>query len=234
MDLGNSKKEYKAEFKVVSTWLDKKPSSSASALSALFTLILVIGSLIHFNNFWGLQDLLEASHNTVFKEHQFWRLWTTLFAHADPKHLLSNAFMFFVLGLFLIGYFSLFIFPITAFIFGGIINLIVLKNMPENTSLIGMSGVVFWMAGVWLALYFLIDTRRTIWQRFLRSAGVLLVLFMPSEVFTPNISYKSHFVGLVLGLMFGFVYYKWNQDLFLNSEVKVSEPVEDITPGYNH
>lgn len=211
--------------RVQSTWLNRKPRASASLVAALSTLMMVIGSILHQRNFWNAHQWMEARAVDVFEKHELWRLWTTLFAHADLGHLVSNSILFFILGYFLNGYFGLLVFPSAALAFGGIINAIVLKSYPPDVALIGMSGVVYWMGGAWLALYFALDKRRTAFQRFLRIMGVALGLFMPASAFDPSISYGAHLVGFILGLLYGVLYYFFHRRIF--EEALVIETVVD-------
>jgi rhomboid protease GluP len=200
-------------------WLTRKPQESASLITLISTLIVILGSLVYWDNFFDLASLMPASHESIFVNHEYWRAWTTLFVHADQKHLLGNLFLFYIFGYFLSGYFSLSVFPVAAISMGGLTNLIVVWGMPSVSTLIGISGVVFWMGGAWLILYFLIDHRKTVLQRLIRSVGVALVLFMPSETFDPSISYKTHLIGFALGILFGFLYYIFNFKLFRSAEV---------------
>lgn len=200
--------------RVRETWLSQKPSKYASIITAITTLLLVLGSLIYQTNFLHLHHWMEATQTAVFDQHQWWRLWTTLFAHADVGHLVSNSILFFILGYFLTGYFGVFLFPLAAFAFGGLTNWIVIASYPPTVALIGVSGVVYWMGGAWLALYFLLDRRRTYFQRTLRIVGVALGIFMPATAFDPAISYKAHLVGFILGLTYGFLYYWRHQKTF--------------------
>ena len=101
-----------------------------------------------------------------------------------------------------------------AFAFGGLTNWIVLSGYPPTVSLIGVSGVVYWMGGVWLSLYFALDKRRTRIQRTLRIVGVALGVFMPATAFDPSISYSAHLVGFILGLLYGVFFYFRHKDTF--------------------
>lgn len=184
------------------------------------TLFLVLGALAFWMDIYGASEWMAASKATVFGKHEYWRAWTTLLVHGDGKHLLSNALLFFVLGSFLTGYFGLWLVPLSALFLGGVLNFIVLSSMPEEVQLIGVSGVVFWMAGAWLLLYFLIETRRSLVQRSLRSLGVGLALFMPAEAFDPSISYKSHLWGFILGLLWATVYFAVKKRPLRQAEVR--------------
>jgi len=211
----------KAQLVVTENWLTRKPNPNAIIVTLISILIVVLGSYFHWNNLYGVTDLMPANPHTVFIKHQYWRAWTSLFVHGDFKHLGSNLFLFGILGYFLAGYFNLLFFPLTAFFIGGLTNLIVLSHMSPHTSLIGLSGVVYWMGGAWLVLYFFIENRRSIWQKAIRSIGVALLLFMPSEAFDPSISYDSHFVGFILGIFAGIIFYILNRTELRSADVSL-------------
>ena len=165
-------------------------------------------------------DLMAATRDAVFGRGEIWRLWTTLFAHADLGHLLSNSFMFFILGYALVAYFGAQVFPFTALFFGGVTNAFSLLTYPGHVNLIGASGVVSWMGGAWLALYFLLNTRVSRSGRTLRSIGVALMLFAPAEAFDPKISYRTHLIGFTLGVAWAFWYYWWRRQEFRAAEIR--------------
>lgn len=201
------------------TWLSQKPHADAVLIVLSSTLVLVLCGLLGFENAWGLRDLWTASPEQVFNLRQWSRLWTTLFIHADMKHLLSNSFLFIILGYFLSGYFGFLVFPLLAVFFGGVTNGIVLAGMPATTSLVGISGVVFWMGGAWLTLYLCLDRRLALGPRILRSVGVGLALFFPAQAFDPQISYRAHLYGFLLGILWGAIYFFWNRRKFRQFEV---------------
>lgn len=209
------------------TLLSRKPHPMAAFAMALTTLVVVLLSIAAWTDFAGADSWMSASRDAVFNQHQYWRAWTTLFVHGDGKHLLSNSFLFFVLGTFLVGYFGIARVLLSALFFGGLTNLFVLQGMPLQTQLIGLSGVVFWMGGAWLILYFLIDRKRTLMHRFLRAMGVGLVLFMPAEAFDPSISYKSHFIGFALGIIAGLLYFWLNKRTLREAEIYEAAPIDD-------
>lgn len=209
------------------TWLSREPRGESLLVSAVMTFLLVAGSFLGWST---IGEKLEASGEAVFKHHEYWRLWSTLFVHADTAHLVSNGFLFFILGFFLYGYFGWRIFPVAAFAWGGIANLTVLGTYDPDVSLIGASGVVYWMGGTYLVLYFFLSRQKNVWQRWLRSAGVALLLFAPSETFIPNVSHRTHFAGFTLGVLFGLSHYMKRRKEFLQAEVRETI-VEDVDPG---
>ncbi|MES2857116.1 MAG: rhomboid family intramembrane serine protease, partial [Bdellovibrionota bacterium] len=145
------------EWKVVrQTWLTRKPHSEASTVAIISTLLLSFGSVSAWN--WAqVSAWATASAERVFEKHEYWRLWTTIFVHSDLQHLLSNLFLFFILGFFLNGYFGVLVFPLAALALGGIANALSLMTYRPEIELVGASGVVYWMGGAWLVLYFFLS-----------------------------------------------------------------------------
>lgn len=216
------------------TWLNRKLDVSAVSVAAGSTLLMVIAALLQWNDVRGVASLMPASGEAVFVRGEYWRLWSALFAHADLGHLVSNSFLFFIVGIFLSGYFGILVFPLGALFMGGVTNLIVLRGMPPATQLLGVSGVVFWMGGFWLALYFMLERRKSLTQRTLRATGVALGLFMPAEAFDPSISYAAHFVGFLLGVGTGMFYFQIRKRSLRSAErVEIVVESDDEQPDDN-
>ena len=213
------------------TWLSLKPHPLSAFVSALCTFTLALISLIYWKDIFNAQSWMPASGKAIFENHEFWRAWSSLFIHSDEAHLFSNSFLFFILGTFLAGHFGYFIFPILALFVGGLVNLFVIAGMPAEIKLIGASGIVFWMGGTWLILYFFLDRQRSLYQRAIRSIGVGLLLFVPAEAFNPSISYMSHWVGFLAGVISGALYFLIFRHKFRAAEVKeiiIEEPLPDL------
>ena len=215
---------------VRATWLTRKPTAGAWIGAAWSVILLFFGSIAYWQDIGQASQWMAASGAKVFTQHEYWRLWTTLFAHGDGGHLISNSFLFLIFGYFLAGYFGIFVFPLLAMFVGGLTNAIVLRHYPAEVSLIGVSGVVYWMGGMWLVLYLLLDEQRSFTQRILRSIGVSLAVFMPSAAFDPQISYGAHLVGFVLGVASGFIYYFARKKTFAAAVVR-EIVVEDDAPA---
>lgn len=193
------------------TWLSRRPNPAAAAVAASALFLLVLACAAQWNNFFGLAEMWPATRAEVFSKNEFWRLWTTLFTHADLGHLAANSLLFYILGYFLYGYFGGAVFPFAALVMGGLTNMISLYFYPPDVRLIGASGVVSWMGGAWLVLYFMLNTELSKTARALRALGVALLLFAPSEAFDPKISYRTHLIGFVLGVACGAIYYLWRK-----------------------
>ncbi len=203
--------------KITANWLTKKSYPFALELVALCTLLLALGSFLFLRDVWQAAAWMPASYQGVVVEKEFWRPWTALFAHRDLGHLLSNYLFFAIFGFFLAESFGWLMFPFVALLFGGLINYLVLLTLPPTASLIGASGVVYWLGGAWLALYFLLQRHLKLRLRLLQVTGVGAVLFLP-ETIMPNVSYLAHFVGFLTGVLWGVAYYFWNRKKFLAAE----------------
>ncbi|MBI2522021.1 MAG: rhomboid family intramembrane serine protease [Bdellovibrio sp.] len=199
-------------------WLTRKPQRRALYSTLFSVLVLLLGTLVYLNNLFEATTLMPASYVSVFKQFQIWRLWTTLFAHADIQHVMSNLILFLPFAYYLASYFGFFFFPVFAFFSGGCINFVVLNTMPGDVNLIGVSGVVHWMGAAWMTLAFLIDRRESWRRRLLKVLGVSLILFIP-DTFKLEVSYLSHFIGYLFGVLCALMYYLFFFRKFRDAEV---------------
>lgn len=202
------------------TWLTKKPAAGARLWTMASTFVLAVGSLIYLSDFQGWAGLMEASYEAVYIRHEWWRAWTTLFAHGDLGHFASNLLLFVILGFFLNGYFGWRMFPLGALFWGGLITLTVLPTYQPEMTVIGASGVVYWMGGAWLVLYYFLSRQKTRTERWMRTLGVAILVFMPAQTFEPNISYRTHLIGFVLGICAGAIHFLRHRKRFLAAEVR--------------
>lgn len=199
---------------VRATWLTQRPHRYSALVAAWSLFTLVLFATVFLRDWGSVATLMSSNPDQVFNKHQYWRLWTSLFAHGDAGHLVSNSLLFFIFSYFLYGYFGFWVFPLGTLIAGGLVQAVSLMTYPAHVNLIGMSGVVYWMGGFWLILYLNLDQQRTRTQRWLRILGVSLGLFMPTSAFEPQVSYRAHFIGFILGALMGAAYYFWRRTEF--------------------
>lgn len=181
-----------------------RPNPNALIFSLLTVLACVLLSVLYWQRN-GYSLLLAATGNQVFESKEYWRLFTTVFIHADMKHLISNMYMLSLLGYFVAGYFGFIIFPIATTFFAGVINLIAIKTYDPNVVLLGASGLVYLLAGFWFAMYVIIERQRPFIARVVRVIGVALVVLFPTT-FEPEVSYRTHFIGFVVGILIAIPY----------------------------
>lgn len=176
-------------------------------------------------------EIFHATQELVFNQHQYWRLVTSLFLHADTAHLIGNFIFFSIFGTLLFQYFGKISFPIASIIGGILTNVIVLKMMEPNQGLLGASGIVYFMFAVWIGLYIPLERRHSLNQRIFRALGFFLIQFVP-HTYDPSVSYMSHFVGLGIGFVYAFGYFLINRHKLYSEEVwqeTVIEPANETS-----
>lgn len=203
--------------KLLKNHLSRKSSEGFAIQWVLFSLIVCYAmSFLYWNHPIG--EYLAATPGKVFGAKEYWRLFTSSLIHADLSHFLSNSYMLIIMGYFVNYHYGAFVFPFVSFLFGILINLIVIGNYSTETSLVGASGVVYWLWGFWLVLYIGIQRHISITRRLMKVSVVGLFVLVPSE-FRAQTSYFAHGIGLLFGMIFGLVYFLINVKKFYASEV---------------
>lgn len=215
--------------KLLRTFLSLKPSPRGQSAVLFFISVMIVFTQIYWQNWNGWGTLLIASPSQIWNSHEYWRLWTTALIHSDLQHLLSNALMIAVLGYFISGYFGWWIFPTLTFLSAGLVNAVSLATYPPEVRLLGASGLAYVLAGFWLTLFVLIARNHRWSQRLLRAVGVALATLMPST-FEAQVSYRTHFIGFALGLVFGLIYFFLNKHRLRGYEVWQTD-VEENPPS---
>ncbi len=208
--------------KLERTLLYKKPSDHAGLMSLIGLAILCAVFALSQQEYIEFSRYLTANFNQVFVQHQFWRLFTSPLMHADIEHLGSNALFFTGLAYLLNGYFGFWVFPILSFLSGALINLIVLPMYPADVTIVGASGIVYFMAAFWLTLYIALSRDLPIPRRLTNALALSFVLFVP-ESLQPHVSYLSHAAGFGLGIFAGSFYFALNR-VSLQAHELWSEP----------
>jgi rhomboid protease GluP len=203
---------------VSETYLSRKPAEGSGMAAAVSLLVMAGFSLLFWSNYSGYGLLLPASGETVFGQHQYWRLLTSIFVHADLKHLLANSPGIVGLGYLLFGYFGYRIYPLLVLAAGAAVNLLSLATYPPNVYLLGASGVVYLMAAFWLTLYVCLERRYSVGKRTFRATGFLLIVLIPAG-YDAAISYRTHAIGFGAGVVLAIPYFLANKNRFRRSEV---------------
>ncbi len=218
--------------KFIRNFLSKEQYKSGKLYAIFIVFLCVFASHLYWNS--GLKDLLAASTTAIFQNHEYWRLITSTFIHGDLEHLLSNSLMLFILSYFVAAFYGARLCFFLSLISGVLINFSVLGIKGGEMSLVGASGVVYFLWGFWLSLYLKLQTQYNLKGRLLRVGAITLILLVPTS-YAPNVSYMAHFLGLVYGLFLGEVYFQLNKKhltSFEDWEVKIN--LEELVPDENH
>lgn len=142
-----------------------------------------------------------SQYNSAVLNGEIWRLFTSIFLHADFLHLLSNMYGLFVFGITVESFFTKKAY-LFAYIACGIVgSVFTLLLFPPETISIGASGAIFGL----MAISFMILARRDS-RVFL--FGLIYIAISISNSFQPGIGTWAHVFGFITGLFFGFWYNK--------------------------
>jgi membrane associated rhomboid family serine protease len=198
------------------TLLSKKttPQSTFVGLLSYFILLLV---------FIADNQNLSANGYLVYEKGEYWKAFTTSLMHGDFVHLGHNTLFFLAFSVLLNSYFGFWIFPVLSFIVGGAINLIALKIYEPHIYLVGISGVIYFMAAFWMTMFVALERHMSLYKRMMITTGVSLILFFP-ELFTKNnVSYLAHGLGFGMGIISALIYYRFNRKTLRGHEVWIEK-----------
>lgn len=148
------------------------------------------------------RELMWVSYASVHDGQQWWRLFTALLIHSDWGHLLANSPLFLIFGWYLASFYRFWVFPVAVVLIGAAANWLTVLNYEPSLRLLGASGMVYGMVGLWLVLYVFKATTYSLWMRLFRAMAFALAVMFPTT-FHQEVSYLAHLFGFVLGLGFG-------------------------------
>lgn len=146
-----------------------------------------------------------AGSNYLLGDGQWWRLITPMFLHAGLVHLLFNMFSLFLFGPELEKLAGKVRF-LTIYFLAGLIG-IVATFLLQNADYVhvGASGAIYGILGAFGALVYY--TKNALPQ--LRQIIIpIIIISIVMTFLTPNINITAHLTGLIVGFLFGLVYFK--------------------------
>lgn len=204
------------------TYLTRKPAPRSAWVALGSVGLLFVASLLYWSDVLGLSAFLYASRESVFFEGEYWRLGTSMLVHADFEHFLSNGVVLGVLAFLLYGYYGAAVYPGLTLLFGAVVTGLSLRTYPAHIALVGASGVVYMMAGFWLSLYLLLERRIGLGKRLVRAVGFGAIVLVPTA-FEASVSYRTHLIGLVVGVALAAAYFSKYKDELRAAERVVYE-----------
>lgn len=207
------------QLELTKTLLSKKPSPQSVLVALVSYLILLIAFIIDDRN-------MTANGFQVYEQGEYWKAFTTSLMHGDFVHLGHNTLFFIAFSVLLNFYFGFWVFPVLSFLVGGLINLIALKIYEPQITLVGISGVIYFMAAFWMTMFVMLERHMTLYKRVMITTGVSLILFFP-EAFVKNVSYLAHGLGFGLGIVLAIIYFQLNRTKLRSHEVWVEKEPEN-------
>lgn len=207
------------QLQLTKTLLSKKPSPQSVLLGLVSYLVLLLIFI------WDNQAL-SANGYQVYEKGEYWKAFTSQLMHGDFTHLGHNTLFFVAFSVLLNSYFGFWVYPILSLIAGTLINLIALKFYPPHVFLVGISGVIYFMASFWMTMFVTLERHMSLYRRLMTTTGVSLILFFP-EVFEKNVSYLAHGLGFGMGILFGVMYFFMKRSELRSHEVWVEKKPEN-------
>lgn len=207
--------------------LSRRPHPQSGMIAAVAILTCLLVSVAAWDPARDLYRDWAAVPVKVLEGGEYWRLLTALAVHADMRHLLSNALLLAIFSYLLFGYFGFWAFPAGSLVLGAVVNYLSLLTYPPEIRLVGASGMIYGMAAFWLTMYMLIERRLTLRRRLMHGVGVGLVLLVPTAL-ERAVSYRSHWIGLVLGVAFALIYFGCRRDWIRAQDVWEQVPAGTV------
>jgi len=113
---------------------------------------------------------------------------------------------------------------------GALVNLLVLLAFKQNTTLVGISGVIYYLWGLWFVLYLFIDETITFTRRLVKVFAIFFILLVPTS-YSPTTSYLAHYIGFAVGVLTGlgvYPFFKGRLSVYKKWEYKISEELEEM------
>lgn len=196
-------------------WLDLESERRISFLSQRFSPKALIPGLVYAILAgivsilcWrseSLRQSLAGNAGKIFEDAEWFRVVSSMLVHLDIRHFLANMFFLVPFAGLLYFYFGWRMFPLLALLLGLATQLLSLGTYSGNVNLIGSSGLLYVLFGLWLSLYYRVESQLPKSKRWLRLLGFGLIMLVPSRI-SPFVSYRTHYIGLLAGLVAGIIY----------------------------
>lgn len=210
------------------TLISRKPAENSGLVAATSAMVVLFVTVLVWRDSPDQFRLLAAVPSRVLDQQEYWRLFSALAVHSDWMHLFSNLPFVVFFSYLLYGYFGFGVYPVGVVVLSGVTNYLALLTYSPEVHLVGASGMTYLMAGFWLTAYILVERSLSMKKRVLRSLSVALILLLPTTL-QPDVSYRTHAIGLVLGIIAAAVFFQRHKRRIRAAEVLEIEEDDEVS-----
>jgi rhomboid protease GluP len=174
---------------------------------SILTINIILFFIVNISNYSEIFYLMILINENVINRLEVWRLFTSMFIHADYTHLLSNMFGLILFGSYVEQVFQKSHYLLIYFVSGLIGNFFTLLLFPLYTISYGASGAIFGLIG---ASFITILYER---DKILLYIAIFYVLYFILASFAPHINLWAHLFGLLTGLLISYIVVKYSTSL---------------------
>lgn len=172
------------------------------ALNVIMFIVEVVAGASGFLGGGSTQALLNLGAlwpGAVIVQHEYWRMFTTMFLHDGILHIVFNMWALWAIGGFMEAALGRLKFVLLYFISGFAGSVLILLAAPVTSLVVGASGAIFGIFGA-LAVHAFLNRGRDLQSRALLSQVLFLLAINLVFTFTAGrISWQAHIGGLVVG-----------------------------------
>ena len=157
------------------------------------------------------------SWDRVLNHHEWYRLITSIFLHADADHLLGNMISLCAIGLYLEKFIGTKKFLLTYFLTGIIAGLVSLgynMYLDEGTISIGASGAIYGLCGMFIV--FLIMNQKILGRGSATRLIIYIALCGFASMTSSSIDHAAHIGGIIAGILIGIIMFNMPQAVHKN------------------
>lgn len=195
---------------------DRKPSAGNFVFCANNFIILI--NIVVFiimaakGNTQSVSYLYECGGVTpesLFEDHEFYRLFTSMFMHSGISHLVNNMIVLYFIGGSLercVGWIKYIIIYFASGLLGGLISQLYYLAMSENVICVGASGAIFGAVGAMLTV--VVVNRGRVENFTLPRLIIYVVLSIYLGFTAEGVSLSAHLGGLATGFFTALLLYR--------------------------
>lgn len=174
----------------------------AFILIAANVTVFILGFFAYDNGNWMMNSV------TVYRQREYWRVFTAMFLHADIRHLVFNMISLYGLSAIVLAsqpVWKYYVFYFVSGILGGFSDAGIRFIMGDWSFSLGASGAIMGLLGVCIA-YFVVNRKR-IPAAALKSQLLRLGIFAAINLIPGggSVDYLAHLFGFLWGLVLGFL-----------------------------